>query len=32
LAKSLGFSESANPADPSDHATRFVSLELQRPV
>jgi acetyltransferase len=29
LAKSLGFSETANPADPADHATRFVVLPLQ---
>ena len=30
LAKRLGFQESANPSDPEDHATRFVSLDLQQ--
>ena len=30
LAKRLGFEESANPSDPGDHNTRFVSLDLQQ--
>ncbi len=30
LAKRLGFEESANPSDPGDHTTRFVSLDLQQ--
>ncbi|QCB47198.1 bifunctional acetate--CoA ligase family protein/GNAT family N-acetyltransferase [Hydrogenophaga sp. PAMC20947] len=29
LSRSLGFQESANPGDPGDHGTRFVSLHLQ---
>jgi acetyltransferase len=28
LAHNLGFQESANPSDPDDHSTRFVSLDL----
>lgn len=28
LARSLGFAESDNPDDPTDHAVRFVSLDL----
>jgi len=28
LARTLGFQESSNPADPQDHNTRFVSLDL----
>ena len=29
LAQRLGFQESADPSDPQDHSTRFVSLDLQ---
>ena len=29
LARSLGFEENADPSDPSDRSTRFVSLDLQ---
>jgi acetyltransferase len=29
LARSLGFEESADPSDPDDRSTRFVSLDLQ---
>ena len=29
LAQRLGFKEEANPSDPGDHNTRFVSLDLQ---
>jgi acetyltransferase len=32
LAKSLGFSEGPNPADPVDHSTRRVTLALQPPI
>jgi acetyltransferase len=30
LATRLGFEEGANPGDPGDHTTRFVSLDLQQ--
>ena len=29
LARGLGFQESADPSDPDDRNTRFVSLDLQ---
>lgn len=32
LARRLGFQEGANPSDPGDHTTRFVSLDLQDKV